>query len=87
MCANIAEAWRKRRYANAFISKLSDAEAEAAETQVWLEMAERCGYLDTDKSKLLDQQYEHILGKLVNMISHPDQWTIKSIREDEADYA
>jgi four helix bundle protein len=34
VCANIAEAWRKRRYPNAFVSKLSDAEAEAAETQV-----------------------------------------------------
>jgi len=36
VCANIAEAWRKRRYEGAFVSKLSDAEAEAAETQVWL---------------------------------------------------
>ncbi len=33
VCANIAEAWRKRRYPTAFISKLSDAEAEAAETR------------------------------------------------------
>ncbi len=38
VCANVGEAWRKRRYPNAFVSKLSDAEAEAAETQVWLEM-------------------------------------------------
>lgn len=87
VCANIAEAWRKRRYANAFVSKLSDAEAEAAETQVWLEMAVRCGYLDSEKSKLLEQQYEHILGKLVKMISHPDHWTIHSVRENEANYA
>ncbi len=86
VCANIAEAWRKRRYSAAFISRLSDAEAEAAETQVWLEMALRCGYLDPEKSKLLDQQYDHILGKLVTMISHTDQWTIRSIREAEADY-
>src|SRR4030042_1460900 len=46
VCANIAEGWRKRRYPNAFISKLSDADSEAAETQVWLEFAFRCGYLD-----------------------------------------
>ena len=39
VCTNIAEAWRKRRYPNAFVSKLSDADAEAAETQVWLEYA------------------------------------------------
>jgi four helix bundle protein len=43
VCANLAEGWRKRRYAGAFVSKLSDAEAEAAETQVWLEFAVKCG--------------------------------------------
>jgi four helix bundle protein len=32
--ANIAEAFRKRRYEKAFVAKLSDSEAEAAETQV-----------------------------------------------------
>jgi len=87
VCANIAEVWRKRRYSAAFVSKLSDAEVEAAETQVWLEMAVRCGYLDPAKSAALEQEHERILGKLVNMISHPDQWTFHSIREDEADYA
>jgi four helix bundle protein len=46
VCANLAEAWRKRRYEGAFINKLSDAEAEAAETQVWLEFAVKCNYLD-----------------------------------------
>jgi four helix bundle protein len=86
VCANIAEAWRKRRYSNAFVSKLSDAETEAAETEVWLELAVRCGYLDPAKSVELEQEYEHILGKLVTMLSHPDQWTIRTVREEEADY-
>ena len=45
VCANLSEAWRKRRYEASFLSKLSDAEAEAAETQVWLEFAFKCGYL------------------------------------------
>ena len=43
---NLAEAWRKRRYEASFVSKLSDAEAEAAETQVWLEYAVACKYMD-----------------------------------------
>jgi four helix bundle protein len=86
VCANIAEAWRKRRYPNAFVSKLSDAEAEAAETTVWLEMAVRCGYLNKARADALEQEYERILGKLVNMISHPEQWTIRAVREDEAEY-
>jgi four helix bundle protein len=46
VCANIAEAWRKRRYPASFVSKLSDADTEAAETQVWLDFALRCGYID-----------------------------------------
>ena len=87
VCANIAEAWRKRRYPNTFVSKLSDAEAEAAETEVWLELAVRCGYLDQAKSALLEQEYEHILGKLVNMMTHSDQWTIRMVKEEAADYA
>ena len=87
VCANIAEAWRKRRYANAFVSKLSDAEAEAGETEVWLEMAVRCNYLAQTQAKALEQKYEHILGKLVVMMSHPEQWTIRSVGEETTDYA
>ena len=84
--ANIAEAWRKRRYPNAFVSKLSDAEAEAAETQVWLDLSVRCSYLDSTTATALDQEYEHILGKLVTMLSHPNQWTIRAVHEEGADY-
>ena len=77
VCTNIAEAWRKRRYPNAFVSKLSDADAEAAETQVWLEFALKCGYLDGKLFDELDAVYDKILGKLVKMLSRPDQWAIK----------
>lgn len=45
VCANLAEAWRKRRYQAAFVAKLSDCESEAAETQVWIEFAVKCNYL------------------------------------------
>jgi four helix bundle protein len=41
--ANNAEAFRKRRYEKAFTAKLSDSEAEAAETQVWIDYALECG--------------------------------------------
>ena len=50
VCANLAEAWLKRRYKAAFVSKLADAESEAAETQVWIEFALKCGYLKRDES-------------------------------------
>lgn len=86
VCANIAEAWRKRRYPNAFVSKLNDAEAEAAETEVWLEIALRCGYLEQPKAATLEQNYEHILGKVVTMITHPEQWIIRNVREEGDSY-
>src|SRR5579883_3172810 len=76
VCANLAEAWRKRRYQAAFISKLSDAEAEAAETQVWLEFAVKCGYVDPDAARPLYQGFDEVLRTIVGMINHPDTWVI-----------
>src|SRR4051812_13270563 len=70
VCANLAEAWRKRRYPAAFVSKLSDAEGEAAETQVWITFAVRCGYLDREAVVPLYQTYEEILRMIVAMINH-----------------
>ena len=74
VCANLAEAWRKRRYRASFISKLSDAEAEAAETQVWLEFAVKCEYLPRDEAVPLYQNYESVLKMLVTMIANPDSF-------------
>jgi len=76
VCANLAEAWRKRRYERAFTSKLSDAEAEAAETQVWLEFAVKCGYLDPNAARPLYQAYDEALGTIVGMINHPETWVL-----------
>ena len=78
VCANLAEAWRKRRYEGAFISKLSDAESEAAETQVWIEFAVRCGYLPRAEGRPLYQAYDAILRTIVGMITHPTTWTLIS---------
>lgn len=77
VCANIAEAWRKRRYPNHFVSKLSDSDSEACETQVWLEFSQKCGYLDSAITSRLDDVYDHIQAMLVNIMSRPDDWTIK----------
>ena len=77
VCANLAEAWRKRRYRAAFIAKLSDCEAEAAETQVWLKFAVKCQYLEAEQGRELYQTYNQILSGLVKMINHPDSWLLK----------
>lgn len=80
--ANISEAWRKRRYPAAFVSKLNDAEGEAAETQTHIEIALRCRYLSAEEAQALNSQYEQILGKLVSMAARPEDWTIVQRRED-----
>jgi four helix bundle protein len=74
--SNIAEAFRKRRYEKAFISKLSDSEAEAGETQVWLDYSLECGYISADEHIKLFNNYDNIIGKIVNMINHPEKWSI-----------
>jgi four helix bundle protein len=76
VCANLAEAWRRRRYEGSFIHKLNDSEAEAAETQTWIEFAVKCGYLEAEAGRLLYKEYDRILGKLVVMIQQPEKWVI-----------
>jgi four helix bundle protein len=76
VCSNMAEAWRKRRWEAAFVSKLGDSEGEAAETQVWLEFSVRCGYLARDTAKELYEEYDAILAMLVDMITHPEDWLL-----------
>jgi four helix bundle protein len=75
VCGNLAEAFRKRRYPKAFIAKLTDSEGEAAETQTWLDFAINCKYITQEDHKVLYLTYENIIGKLVNMSLHPENWS------------
>lgn len=77
VCTNIAEAWRKRRYEAAFVSKLSDSEGEAAETQVHLEFAFHHRYVSRDEFLSVDDAYEKICAQLVRMIAEPKKWLIR----------
>ena len=89
VCANIAEAsWRKRRYPRHFASKLSDADAETAETQCWLDFALDGGYITEHVYEEINQAYEEITGGLVKMISAPEAWCglASQVREDETEY-
>ncbi|HEY9711333.1 MAG TPA: four helix bundle protein [Oculatellaceae cyanobacterium] len=81
VCANLAEAWRKRRYEAAFVAKLNDSEAEAAETQSWIEFAVKCNYLEIEAGRELYGTYNHILGKLVNMINNSSSWLLPNAKE------
>ncbi|MGQ7871145.1 four helix bundle protein [Sunxiuqinia sp. sy24] len=77
VCANLAEAWRKRRYPRNFISKLSDSEAEAAETQVWLDFPHSFEYINEAIHDELYDQFEHIIAMLIKMSQNSEKWTPK----------
>lgn len=74
VCSNLAEAFRKRKYPKSFVSKLSDSEGEAAETQVWLDFSFECSYIDKETYDRLYESYNNIIGKLVNMSLQPEKW-------------
>ena len=76
VCANLTEAWRKRRYEAAFVAKLSDAETEAAETQTWLQFAVKCEYLARNQAASLSKEYDEVIAMLVAMIRNPEKWTL-----------
>jgi len=87
VCSNITRAWRKRRFKTPFIAKLNDSEGEACETQVWVEFARQCHYLDDDACNNLEAAYEQIMGQLSKMISQPDKWLIKNQQKQPAQAA
>jgi four helix bundle protein len=88
VCTNIAEAWRKRRYEAAFVSKLSDSDGEAGETEVHLDFALRCGYVPADKHAKLRDQYDHLCRQLTNMMNDAVSWcgTDGELREMPSEY-
>jgi four helix bundle protein len=69
VCANLSEAYRKRRYPQLFISKLTDADAENSETDTWLDIAFSCSYADEqqiEKIKNLNAQIGKLLGYMLH---------------------
>lgn len=81
VCANLAEAWRKRRYEAAFIAKLNDCEAEAAETQTWIQFAVKCEYIPRETGAKLFKIYDEIISTFVGMINYPETWVLPSGRK------
>ena len=74
VCANLAEAYRRRRYKDYFISKLNDCEAENCETQIWLDFSRDCNYINIDEWSLLSKKNEEV-GKLLSyMTSNPEKF-------------
>jgi four helix bundle protein len=75
VAANLAEGYRKRQYPNMFVSKLADCDAEATETQVWLDFARDCGYLSKERHSELATGYDELGRMLSGMIANPAKFT------------
>ena len=75
--ANLAEAYRKRRYPKHFVNKLTDCDAENGETQTWLEFAFACGYINEEQFKLLNDNCDEVAKLLNYMILHPEKFGSK----------
>jgi four helix bundle protein len=87
VCSNMAEGWQKRLYVGTFVSKLSDSNAEAAETLVWLDFAVSCGYLDRHVRAELEKDYRQIIGGLTKMMAEAETWCGPStLREESGTY-
>ncbi len=76
VCTNTAEAFRKRRHEKAFVSKLNDAEGEAAETQVWLQFTVKCNYLKKEQIDFFCVTYDNIMSKRIIMSRQPEKWSL-----------
>src|SRR5215813_7301352 len=72
--AMIAEAWARRRYPAAFINKIDEAMGEAMETQVWLDHALDCDYLDRNQHRALDEMWQKVGAMLNRMIQRADDF-------------
>lgn len=79
VASSLAEAWRGRKYEAVFVSKLNEAEREAAETQTWIEFATKCGYLGRTEARALHKSYAEILAMLVTMGNAPKRWLLGKI--------
>lgn len=72
--ACIAEAYKKRKYSNHFVSKLTDADMENGETQAWLDASLICNYISNEQYQELNQQSEEVSRLLTYMINNPDKF-------------
>ena len=77
VCANIAEGYRKRQYPKHFSSKLSDADAEASETTVWIDFSKDCRYISVEKQNRLNSRYGEVGRMLGSMIRNPEKFKPK----------
>jgi len=79
VCANLREAWSKRRYSAHFVSKLTDCDGENSETATWLDFAFNCKYLASEDYEKLSQKCKQIGGMLGAMLKNPKPFLLKTM--------
>ena len=77
VCSNLREAWAKRLYPAHFVSKLTDADGENAETSTWLDFARDSGYLSTEDYMRLAQESQEVGAMLGSMIHKPEPFLLR----------
>ena len=77
VCSNLAEGYRKRQYEAYFVSKISDADMENSETQVWLDFALACSYINENSHQQLLQKSAEIGRLLHYIIANPQKYRAK----------
>lgn len=77
VCANIAEAYRKRRYPKHFTSKITDSDSEASDTVVWNDFAFDCNYITKEVHDKIENEYEEVGRMLGSMADHPEKFLPK----------
>jgi four helix bundle protein len=80
VCANLREAWAKRRYEAHFVSKLTDADGGNAETDTWLDFARDCGYLSKAEHAGLTADCREVGAMLGGMLGNPTPFLLKPTR-------
>jgi four helix bundle protein len=74
VCVNIAEGYRKRKYPKHFSSKMTDADGECAETQLWLKFSKDCQYITEETKNKLYEEYQEVGRMLGSMANHPEKF-------------
>ena len=77
VCANLREAWAKRRYQAHFVSKLTDSDGENSETDTWLDFAKDCGYISIEDHGRLTTDCKKVGAMLGAMLNNPEPFVLK----------
>ncbi len=78
VCANLREAWAKRRYVAHFLSKLTDADGENSETDTWIDFAYDCQYINTEEYKRLKEDCRIVGAMIGKMLNDPELFVLKN---------